>query len=91
MTGAAPNKNSLGATNGLGQLAASVVRAIAPAGASSLFALSLDRNWLGGHGVYVIFTVLASLCTLAQIPLPRRGWTHLGELSSSHAARRRAR
>ncbi|KAH9945434.1 MFS general substrate transporter [Epithele typhae] len=74
MTGAAPNKSSLGATNGVGQLAASVVRAIAPAGATSLFALSAERDWLGGHGVYAIFTSLSVLCMLVGAPLPRRNW-----------------
>ena len=74
ITGAAVNKKSIGATNGIGQLAASVVRAIAPAGATSLFALSLDHNWLGGHGVYAIFTALSCLCMLVGVPLPVRGW-----------------
>ena len=74
ITGAAPNKRSLGATNGIGQLAASIVRAVAPAGATSLFALSLDRDWLGGHGVYAIFTALACACMFFGLPLPLRGW-----------------
>ncbi|KAI0359917.1 MFS general substrate transporter [Trametes cingulata] len=74
VTSAAPNRRSLGATNGVAQLAASVVRAIGPAGSTSLFALSLDRNWLGGYGVYVIFTALSCLFMLAGIPLPRYCW-----------------
>ena len=74
ITGATPDKRSIGAVNGIGQLSASIVRAIAPAGASSLFALSLDRNWLGGYAVYAIFAVLSSLGMLVGIPLPARGW-----------------
>ena len=74
ITTAAPNKNSLGATNGLAQLAASVVRAFGPAGSTSLFALSLDHNWVGGYGVYGIFTVLTCMMMLVSIPLPRSSW-----------------
>ncbi|KAI0649187.1 MFS general substrate transporter [Trametes meyenii] len=76
VTSAAPDKNSLGATNGLAQLAASIVRAIGPAGSTSLFALSLDQNWLGGNAVYVIFTVLSCLFMLVGLPLPRYGWAN---------------
>ena len=75
VTGAAPNKQSLGATNGIAQLAASIVRAIGPAGATSLFALSLDQDWIGGYGVYAVFTVLSCALLFVGIPLPRRGWT----------------
>ncbi|KAI0327808.1 MFS general substrate transporter [Cubamyces sp. BRFM 1775] len=74
VTSAAPNRNSLGATNGMAQLAASVVRAIGPAGSTSLFALSIDRWWLQGYGVYVIFTALACVLMLVGLPLPRYGW-----------------
>ncbi|KAI9443935.1 MFS general substrate transporter [Lactarius indigo] len=43
-----PNKQSLGATNGLAQTMVSIQRAIGPAAAASLFAFSLDNNILGG-------------------------------------------
>ena len=75
VTGAAPNKRSLGATNGIAQLAASIVRAIGPAAATSLFALSLDCDWVGGYGVYVFFTILSCAFIFVGVPLPRRGWT----------------
>ncbi|KAH9902985.1 MFS general substrate transporter [Cubamyces lactineus] len=74
VTSAAPNRNALGATNGMAQLAASVVRAIGPAGSTSLFALSIDRWWLQGYGVYAIFTVLSCVLMLVGLPLPRNGW-----------------
>ncbi|KAI0635883.1 MFS general substrate transporter [Trametes polyzona] len=74
VTSAAPSRRALGATNGIAQLAASVVRAIGPAGSTSLFALSLDRNWLGGYGVYAIFTALSCAFMLFSLPLPQRGW-----------------
>ncbi|KAI8980150.1 MFS general substrate transporter [Trametes punicea] len=75
ITSAAPSKRSLGATNGVAQLAASVVRAIGPAGSTSLFALCVNRDWLGGYGVFAIFTLLSCLFMLVGLPLPRYDWT----------------
>ncbi|KAI0833428.1 MFS general substrate transporter [Trametes gibbosa] len=74
VTSAAPSRKSLGATNGIAQLAASIVRAIGPAGSTSLFALSLNHNWLGGYGVYVIFTLISCAVMLVGLPLPRNSW-----------------
>jgi len=70
ITSASPGKRSLGATNGLGQVAASVSRAIGPAASASLFAASLTHNWLGGYAVYLILTlgVLASLFVANYLP-----------------------
>ncbi|RDX57347.1 MFS general substrate transporter [Lentinus brumalis] len=76
VTSAAPNKTSIGATNGIAQLAASVVRAIGPAAATSLFALSVESNWVNGYGVYAIFIVLSFLFMFVGIPLPRRSWSN---------------
>ncbi|KAH9935200.1 major facilitator superfamily transporter [Epithele typhae] len=45
----APNSRSLGAVNGIAQVLASVARAIGPAASTSLFASSLEHNWLGGN------------------------------------------
>ena len=53
---ATPNKLSLGATNGLAQLSVSIVRAIGPALASSMYSLSTDRDhhyMNGGLAFYV--------------------------------------
>ncbi|TFY67352.1 hypothetical protein EVJ58_g1671 [Rhodofomes roseus] len=47
ITSSAPNRSSLGGTNGIGQLVAAFVRAVGPASATSLFAVSLEKNWLG--------------------------------------------
>ena len=76
VTSAAPNKRSLGATNGVAQLAASVVRAIGPAAATSLFALSVESNWFEGYGVYAVFTVFSCLFMLVGVPLPLRSWSN---------------
>ncbi|KAG9091839.1 hypothetical protein FRC06_000357 [Ceratobasidium sp. 370] len=54
VTSAAPSKSSLGTLNGISQTTISVIRAIGPATATSLFALSVERNLLGGWFVYAV-------------------------------------
>ncbi|KAH9054529.1 MFS general substrate transporter [Lactarius vividus] len=49
ISSAAPNKRSLGATNGVAQTIVSIQRTVGPATAASLFAFSLDNNILGGN------------------------------------------
>ena len=49
VTRAAPNKQSLGSTNGLSQSLSSTARAIGPALTTSLFAVSKEYNVLGGN------------------------------------------
>ncbi|KAF8626604.1 hypothetical protein AX17_006522 [Amanita inopinata Kibby_2008] len=60
---AAPNRASLGATNGLNQMTVSVMRAIGPGAANSLYSLSIDKGYMGGQMVYYVLsgTVLVSL------------------------------
>lgn len=70
----APNRQSLGATNGISQLAASVIRAIGPALSTSLFALSAERDWLGGRAVYVILVFLCACVLLVGRKLPAELW-----------------
>lgn len=71
---AAPNKQSLGATNGIAQLAASILRAIGPAMSTSLFAASVENNWLGGNAVYVFLVALSVLCFWVLRRLPTELW-----------------
>ncbi|KAK8870112.1 hypothetical protein IAR55_000682 [Kwoniella newhampshirensis] len=56
---AAPNRRSLGAINGWSQAVSSMMRAIGPATASTLFALSVDRHALGGNLIWVVQVVLS--------------------------------
>ncbi|KAA1467087.1 MFS general substrate transporter [Dentipellis sp. KUC8613] len=70
----APNKRSLGATNGLAQTVISVQRAIGPVMSTSLFALSVEKNIMGGHGVYFFLIVLCCLSLILAAKLPRRAW-----------------
>jgi hypothetical protein len=66
----APNKRSLGVTNGLAQTVVSVQRTVAPAAAASLFAFSVHNDILGGYLTYVVLTAAAcaSLCVAVQLP-----------------------
>lgn len=67
---AAPNRRSLGATNGLAQTMVSVQRTVAPAAAASLFAFSVKNDVLGGHLTYVVLlaAVCGGLCVAVQLP-----------------------
>ncbi len=55
----APSKDALGLTNGLAQMTASTVRAIAPAASSSLFSVSLEKHLAGGTLVYWVLCIIA--------------------------------
>ncbi|WVW81354.1 hypothetical protein I302_103345 [Kwoniella bestiolae CBS 10118] len=56
---AAPNRQSLGAINGLSQAVSSAMRAIGPGSASALFALSVDRQLLHGHLIWLVLVLLS--------------------------------
>ncbi|EKM78039.1 hypothetical protein AGABI1DRAFT_42398 [Agaricus bisporus var. burnettii JB137-S8] len=74
VTASAPNKRSLGATNGLSQMTVSIARAIGPALSTSLFSYSVQKNILGGYGVYLCMTVLSLLGLLLAVRLPEHVW-----------------
>ncbi|KAI0302856.1 MFS general substrate transporter [Multifurca ochricompacta] len=73
---AAPNKRSLGATNGLAQTVVSIQRAVGPAIAASLFAFSLENNILGGNFVYVVLLFFVYLGLHVAVQLPKETWNH---------------
>ncbi|CAE6472936.1 unnamed protein product [Rhizoctonia solani] len=50
----APSKDSLGTLNGISQTMISIIRAIGPATATSLFSFSVEKHILGGHFVYAV-------------------------------------
>ncbi|TFY69229.1 hypothetical protein EVG20_g3235 [Dentipellis fragilis] len=70
----APNKRSLGATNGLAQTVISLQRAVGPVLSTSLFAFTLEINILGGQGVYVALIALSGLALSVALRLPRKPW-----------------
>ena len=65
----------LGAMFGLQQTFSATARAIAPAFTSTLFALSIDYQILGGQGVWVVMVLLslvtwwtATVTSVAELP-----------------------
>ncbi|CAE7228816.1 unnamed protein product, partial [Rhizoctonia solani] len=57
----APDRRALGTTNGLNQFFMCAARMFAPVTVSTLFALSSEHNWLGGHLVWLVMVVLSVL------------------------------
>ncbi|KAJ6577494.1 member of major facilitator superfamily multidrug-resistance, DHA1 sub-family [Mycena capillaripes] len=74
ISAAAPNRASLGATNGLCQLSVSLMRTIGPAAANSLFSLSIEKRYLGGYMVYYVLMATTCVALWASAQLPRRPW-----------------
>jgi hypothetical protein len=74
ITAAAPNKASLGATNGLAQLSVSVMRAVGPALANSMYSLSIDKehHYMGGGLVYYVTVALGLGAIFVGSLLPER-------------------
>ncbi|CAE6468440.1 unnamed protein product [Rhizoctonia solani] len=58
VSSSAPSKDSLGTLNGISQTIVSVIRAIGPVTATSLFSLSARKNILEGNFVYAILLVM---------------------------------
>ncbi|OAX31338.1 MFS general substrate transporter [Rhizopogon vinicolor AM-OR11-026] len=69
ITAAAPNKQSLGATNGLAQTTVSIVRTFGPAASTSMFAYSLQHKLLG-YAVYVILVTMSIFSLMLSAKLP---------------------
>jgi L-cystine uptake protein TcyP (sodium:dicarboxylate symporter family) len=76
ISSAAPNRRSLGATNGIAQMMASIQRTIGPAASASLFAFSLENNVLGGNFVYVVLLVIVLAGLGVAVQLPETTWKH---------------
>lgn len=74
---AASNRASLGATNGLSQMTVSVTRAIGPGIATSLFSLSIAKNYMGGWMVYYALLAIVGGGLYVASFLPRKMWTHI--------------
>ncbi|KAI6098251.1 major facilitator superfamily domain-containing protein [Pisolithus croceorrhizus] len=71
---AAPNRASIGATNGLAQMMVSVMRAIGPAASNSAFSLSIQRHVVGGYFVYWMMMGMASVTLAMGFFLPKKPW-----------------
>ena len=84
ISSAAPNKRSLGATNGIAQMVISMQRTIGPAAAASLFAFSLEKNLLGGNFAYVVLLGIVWAGLSVAVQLPKNTWKHDNELGRSN-------
>ncbi|KDQ31605.1 hypothetical protein PLEOSDRAFT_1035483, partial [Pleurotus ostreatus PC15] len=71
ISSAAPSRQSLGAVNGLSQVVVSIMRAVGPAAANSLFSVSITSRYLGGQLVYVILIASTGVAILVSSMLPR--------------------
>jgi hypothetical protein len=60
ITDSAPCQSALGSVIGLAQAIGCFARSFAPSAASSLFAVSLQRDWAGGNAVYCILMGIAT-------------------------------
>ena len=70
---AAPNKASLGTTNGFAQLSVSIMRAVGPALASSMYSLSIDEDhhYMNGGLVYYVTVAMGLGAIWAGSLLPK--------------------
>ncbi|TFK27810.1 MFS general substrate transporter [Coprinopsis marcescibilis] len=64
-------KGHLGASNGIAQMIASIMRSIAPTVATSLFSVSLERSLAGGYMVYYILLVVVVVGIRISFLLPQ--------------------
>ena len=56
----------------------SIARAIGPALSTSLFSFSVEKNILGGFGVYVALATLSIFAIYLATRLPPKPWDELG-------------
>ncbi|KAF8640289.1 hypothetical protein AX16_010184 [Volvariella volvacea WC 439] len=68
----APNKASLGTTNGLAQMMGCVVRSFSPTVSTSLFSISLQHHLAGGMMVYWVLITIALIGVRVSFFLPDR-------------------
>jgi len=69
---AASDKESLGTTNGVAQTVASFMRMMGPATASSLFAMTIEGDLMGGKFVYWFFVGFTCIALSLSTLLPKR-------------------
>jgi len=72
ITAGAPNKRSLGATNGLAQTLVTIGRIVTPVIASSLLSVSIQYQILWGYAAYLALIFLSFGSIWLAYQLPRR-------------------
>ncbi|OAX43209.1 MFS general substrate transporter [Rhizopogon vinicolor AM-OR11-026] len=68
----APNRASIGATNGLAQTVVSITRAVGPALVNTAYSLSIEKQLLGGNMVYWLMVGMAWIAIGVGSVLPPR-------------------
>ena len=53
----------------------SMMRAIGPAGANSLFSITIEKNYLGGYLVYYVLVAVVCVSMVVASLLPKKLWT----------------
>ncbi|KAF9219758.1 MFS general substrate transporter [Gyrodon lividus] len=71
---AAPNRASIGATNGLAQMIVSVMRAVGPAVVNSAFSLSIEQHIMGGYLAYWVLAGMVLITLWVGSLLPQNLW-----------------
>ncbi|KAI9573839.1 hypothetical protein HD554DRAFT_2012504 [Boletus coccyginus] len=74
ISAAAPNKASIGAANGIAQVAVSVVRAVGPAAANFAYSLSTEEHIMGGYFAYWVMVAMIGLTLWVGYLLPNNLW-----------------
>jgi len=74
ISAAAPNKASIGATNGIAQVSVSVMRAVGPAVVNSAFSLSIEEHIMGGYFAYWVMVAMVGLTLWVGYLLPKNLW-----------------
>ncbi|SGY79791.1 BQ5605_C008g05223 [Microbotryum silenes-dioicae] len=69
ITSSSPSRRLLGTLNGLAQMLSSLMRAIGPLVASSLFVISKEKKILDGHLVWIVWGCVAVLGFLSTLRL----------------------
>ncbi|KAF7375253.1 Major facilitator superfamily multidrug-resistance DHA1 sub-family [Mycena sanguinolenta] len=72
ISAAAPSRSALGATNGLSQLSVSIMRAIGPATANSLYSLSMEKQYMRGYMYCYVLIAVTCVALWVGSLLPRR-------------------
>ncbi|KAF9244094.1 major facilitator superfamily domain-containing protein [Melanogaster broomeanus] len=76
VSAAAPNRASIGATNGLAQMLVSFMRAIGPVIVNSAFSLSIEKHIMGGYFAYWVMAVMVGLALWVGFLLPKNMWNN---------------
>ena len=76
---ASPDRRSIGATNGIVQMAVSITRTFGPAFANSLYSLSMEYNYMGGWLVWWALLIVCAIALACASFVPNEVWKRPGE------------